>query len=61
MLTENTLKPDKDCFVRSLGVTSYYLCRSTDPLRVKCPYIKDYNCQGVYLCYHPDRHKFAQG
>lgn len=56
METEKNIKPDKDCFVRPLGINDFYICRSKDRYRNKCPYIKD-SC----FCNYPDRHKLPEG
>jgi hypothetical protein len=54
------MKPDKDCYVLSLGVNNYFLCKSKYPYEDNCPYIRDYFLDQL-LCYHPDRHELPKG
>ena len=61
MKTDDCMKPDKDCFVRPLGIVGYYLCRSTAPYRDRCPYIKDYDNKGIFMCYHSGRYNLPEG
>jgi hypothetical protein len=56
MRTELVIKPDKDCFVRPLGVNDYYVCRSKDRYRNNCPYLKD-SC----FCNFPNQQDLPEG